>query len=435
MIWGYLPLPVIPVETGIQRHKTQDFNWIPAGVYPVLLHGAGMTKGNMASFTITHILTPEAQSMRPMSIAVTHIIAFDEAPEKDLAGGYGIRIAQLLKGLVTSGTQVELIALIQDSGLYLENYLADLERHSVTVTRITIGRQFDNFAVFRHLTALLKERRESVVHTHMRIATTIGRAAAIAARVTGIVDTRYDLRESVGFDYFKLHVLELFTDYTIAVAPPVALHLVQNLAFNPAKITIIRYGIKPPEVLVPREKAREELGLPDTGFCIGYMGPLLRSKNLSLVFEAVDKLDGAYFCVAGSGEEAPHLQRRVQEMRIGNVIFAPDKSFDYLSAFDLVVLPSRSEEIGNLLLEAMIRNIPVAGAPNGVIPDILNNAERGFFFNTAKDLRYIVEQMMQIPNWAEHRAMAAYQDVMADFTLHATIDKTRRIYQELSYRT
>src|SRR5690606_20452567 len=146
-------------------------------------------------------------------------------------------------------------------------------------------------------------------------------------------------------------------------------------------------------------------------------------------------MDGVWFCVSGSGEEAPHLQRRVQDLRMGNVIFTPDKSFDYMSAFDLVVLPSRVEETGNSLLEAMIRNVPVAGAPNGVIPDILNNAERGFFFNTPKDLRYIVEQMMQIPNWAEHRVSTAFQDIMADFTLHATIDKTRRIYQELSYRT
>jgi glycosyltransferase involved in cell wall biosynthesis len=369
-----------------------------------------------------------------MSIAVTHIIAFDEAPEKDLAGSYGIRIAQLLKGLVSSGTEVEVIALIQSGGMYLENYLADLERHSIVVTRVTIGRVFDDFGLFRHLLSLLRKRRNRVVHTHMQIASTIGRAAAIVARVSGIVNTWYDTRACEGMEYFKQHLLEAFTDYTIAIAPPVAAHLVQNLAFNAEKVLVIRYGIKPPEVLIPRDKAREEMQLPAEGFAIGYVGPLVRTKNIPLAFEAMEGLDGAVFCVIGSGEEEPHLRRRVADLNLASIVFMSERSADYMTAFDLMVLPSRVEETGTMLLEAMIRNVPVAGAANGAIPDILDNGQRGFLFNTAKDLRYIIEQMMRNPNWADHRVTAANQDIVTDFTLHATIDRTRRIYQSLSYR-
>jgi len=51
---------------------------------------------------------------------------------------------------------------------------------------------------------------------------------------------------------------------------------------------------------------------------------------------------------------------------------------DYLNELSLLVLPSESEGLPGVILEAMACGTPVLATPVGAIPDIVKDAETGF---------------------------------------------------------
>lgn len=373
-----------------------------------------------------------------MSIAVTHIIAIDElVSDRDTGGGHmATQFGHLLRGLVINGVKVELVALVADNpGIAIETYLSDLERSQITIVRVSLNPGVDRATASAPLRRLLRDRRENIIHTHLATGSSVGRMAAVLSFCPHIIDTWHNQKPVSGFEYLRTHFLNLFTEYSIAVSTQVYLYLIDRLSFNPLKTQIIRYGIKSPEVLIPRDVARAELGLPVADFCIGYVGSLGRIKNIPLLFEAIEKMDGVSLCIIGRGDEEANLRQRVRDFNLDNVTFLNmgDRAIDLMTGFDLFVLPSRSEESGHQLLEAMIRNVPVAGTTNGIIPEILANGDRGFLFNTAKDLRSIIERLMADPSWSDSRVSTAYRDIMGEYTIHAMIDKTRRLYQTLAH--
>jgi glycosyltransferase involved in cell wall biosynthesis len=370
-----------------------------------------------------------------MPVAVTHIIYFDETDERAPLSGTENHLLDLMKGLSKTGVEVELIALIRRHNMRLDNMFLDLDRHNITVTQLHLGDIFSGWDLFKTLYKFCVDRRNRVIHTHLPLASFYGRIAAVLARCAGVVQSWHndDPADAEGLRRIQWLFLNVFTRTTIAVSDNVRNFLINSVGLGPEKIETVYYGIRSPDLLIPKEEARKHLDIPQDHFCVGFVGKLTRQKNIPLLFEAVKDMHNVTLCIIGSGEEEDYLKKRADNMGVKNCIFAGgrDQAADLMTAFNLMVLPSRWEGLGLVLLEAMIRHVPVAGSKNGAIPETLGMGKRGFLFDSAEELRLIILNMTQKPLYAVDKEITAYQDVLSRYTIHAMVDKTKKIYQSI----
>lgn len=112
-----------------------------------------------------------------------------------------------------------------------------------------------------------------------------------------------------------------------------------------------------------------DLGIWSQGKLILTPGALIPRKGQRLVIGALAKLSGVHLALAGHGEDEPALRSLAKQLGVSDrVQFLGQVSHDLLpqlmSAADVLVLPSASEGLANVWIEALACGTPL------VIPDI-----------------------------------------------------------------
>jgi glycosyltransferase involved in cell wall biosynthesis len=126
-------------------------------------------------------------------------------------------------------------------------------------------------------------------------------------------------------------------------------------------------------------------GRPD-GPLVLYAGRLAPEKNLAVFAELLEALPDVRLALVGDGPARTELERLLaSHVAAGRVHFAgflrgEDLARAFASA-DLFVMPSRTETLGFVVLEAMASGLPVVAADAGGIPDLVHPGEDGALFD------------------------------------------------------
>lgn len=130
----------------------------------------------------------------------------------------------------------------------------------------------------------------------------------------------------------------------------------------------------------PRDAARFRLGVSSPEPLILFVGNLVPVKGLDVLLDALASLTRsgvAYQCACiGEGPLKAHLTARVRSLELSSRVHllggrSHDELPDWYRAASLVVLPSRSEGIPNVLLEAAACSTPIVASQVGGIPEIV----------------------------------------------------------------
>jgi glycosyltransferase involved in cell wall biosynthesis len=95
------------------------------------------------------------------------------------------------------------------------------------------------------------------------------------------------------------------------------------------------------------------------------LGRLHRNKGFDVLLEALARVPALHLWIAGEGPEGPALRRHASRLGVeGRVRFLGwrDDTADLMASADLLVCSSRHEPLGNVVLEAWARGLPVAAA-------------------------------------------------------------------------
>jgi glycosyltransferase involved in cell wall biosynthesis len=172
-------------------------------------------------------------------------------------------------------------------------------------------------------------------------------------------------------------------DAVIAVSRNLA-ERAQAMGVAPERIHIVYNGVDA-NVFHPAAKgpAREHLRVASGEPLILFVGNLLPVKGLDVLVQALALLGGAgvkFQCaIVGQGPLKAPIQKRLQALGLGaRVRFVGACSMAQLPqwyhAADLLVLPSRSEGVPNVLLEARACGTPFVASNVGGIPEISDPA-------------------------------------------------------------
>jgi glycosyltransferase involved in cell wall biosynthesis len=122
------------------------------------------------------------------------------------------------------------------------------------------------------------------------------------------------------------------------------------------------------------------LALPgEAGGRIGVIGRLSPEKGVDVFLRACailqrEEVDFSAVII-GEGKDRPALERLTRTLQLdGRIRFTGhiDQLGDVYKQLDLVVLPSRSEGLPNVLLEALTADVPVVATAVGAVPEVLS---------------------------------------------------------------
>jgi glycosyltransferase involved in cell wall biosynthesis len=262
-----------------------------------------------------------------------------------------------------------------------------------------LGREihfWDDAVVFVKLFRLLRKIRPTIVHTHTAKAGTVGRLAALAARVPIRVHTFHG---HVFRGYFGPRVTRLFlwierllargTTQIIAVSPSQAAELADVFRVCERKrIHVVPLGLDleplgPARIASLRDDFRRELGVSDEPVivCVGRLVPI---KNHQLFLRMAAELTARGRCcmyvIVGGGPEEERLRARTKELgltqRVRFLGWRSDLERIYAGA-DIVTLTSNNEGTPVCLIEALAAGRAVVATDVGGVRDVLGDGSLG----------------------------------------------------------
>lgn len=128
------------------------------------------------------------------------------------------------------------------------------------------------------------------------------------------------------------------------------------------------------------EETKKLLGIENEKV-IGYVGSLnhvKRSDSLAKIFKNIEKKRHSKYLIVGDGELRNQIEKEAKEYKIdihitGNVDLKEVNK--YMNIMDVLVIPSRNEGFGSVVVEANSLGVLAIGSDSGGIPETIGNDE------------------------------------------------------------
>jgi len=174
-----------------------------------------------------------------------------------------------------------------------------------------------------------------------------------------------------------------------------------------------------------------------------YAGRLVKVKNLPLLLKAVAMIRNSkhniILLIIGEGGEKAKLKRKVRRLEIEDVVVfissAPQKDLvNYYHAADVFVLPSFSESLGKVLIEAGAAGCPVVSTETTGARDIVVEGRTGYLAPIG-DENAMVEKILKVLRMedSERKEMAknAQRILEEKFSQEKSIEKVVTFWNKL----
>jgi len=180
---------------------------------------------------------------------------------------------------------------------------------------------------------------------------------------------------------------------------------------------------------------------------VGYVGRLSSEKGILNLIKAVALLarkenkiakNKTKFFIIGDGELKEEAKRLINQNNLNNEEirlsgWVPHEELPkHLNEMKLLVIPSYTEGLVNVMLEAMACGTPVLATAVGAIPDVIKDGETGFILedNSPETIARGITRALNHP-YLEQVAVSAHALVEREFTFEAAVERYRKIFEEL----
>lgn len=247
----------------------------------------------------------------------------------------------------------------------------------------------------RELWQIIRQERPTILHVNSSKAGGIGTLLGRLARVPKVIFTSHGWAFNEDRPWWQKIIIKvlhwitvLLAHKTIAVSHAIIRQM--NWPGAERKMKLIHLGrtIGP---MYPKQEARQHLSeytpslqpyQHDTW--IGCVAELHTIKRLPVLIDAVAQLLADFptlrVVIVGDGALRKTLHTLIVDQRLEHNVFLTGhvaEAARFLKAFDLFVLPSKSESYGYVLHEAGLAGVPVIATRVGGIPDVVDHQHTG----------------------------------------------------------
>ncbi|MDO3659842.1 glycosyltransferase family 4 protein [Bacillus sp. C28GYM-DRY-1] len=176
---------------------------------------------------------------------------------------------------------------------------------------------------------------------------------------------------------------------------------------------------------------REKLGLPKDKKLLTFVGRLVKGKGVAELAEAVRQLDDSYRAVfIGDGPEKQNIRQIAGEKAVLTGQVANHEISEYLAASDLLVLPSYSEGMPTVVIEALVLKLPVLCTAVGGVPSLFGKHEHLLIKpRSVSSITEAVKGYLEGENWQEVITEELYQTVQEDYDAFQNASKLLNVYE------
>jgi glycosyltransferase involved in cell wall biosynthesis len=316
----------------------------------------------------------------------------------------------------------------------------------------------DDYAAFARISAILREFRPNIVHTHMAKAGAIGRAAAamynrsVAPHERARVVHTYHGHVLEG--YFSAAKTALFvgierllarsTDRIVAISPAIRDELLRQHRigrFEQYRVVPLGFDLSALAAIDDRARAaaRDSLGIAPAAHVVSTVGRLTAIKQHHLFLETARLVatgdPAALFLVAGDGELRAELEETARDFGLaGRVRFLGwrrDLETIY-GASDVFLLTSRNEGTPVALIESLASGIPGVSTDVGGVRDVMTG-DVGFVapYDDAAGLAAAVTRLLGDPQSRRTMGDRGRTSVVARYGIERLVDDIDALYREL----
>lgn len=225
-------------------------------------------------------------------------------------------------------------------------------------------------------------------------------------------------------------------DLFIAITKYMQKQAEANLPLAKEKIRHIYYGVHMPSFVTPERTAelKKKFNFEDK-FHVGLFGRVDEYKGQHLLLEAVEKLTeqglDIYAGIVGAAFDPNYeqsLRELVTEKGLENRIHFfgfYDMPIELMTCFDTIVLTTKHETFGLVLIEAMFAGIAVIGSNAGGVPEIIDHGQTGLLFEpwNADDLAEKIKQLAEDAAFRKSLAAAGQKKAHEQFNAEIQYEK------------
>jgi len=297
--------------------------------------------------------------------------------------------------------------------------------------------KFD-FSTVKQLTGFLKKEEIDLVHTHNYKSDIIGLFAARKRRIPVVATVHGFTRASFSvrlYEFLDLGVLRSFFSQLILVDESLMKY------FSTQKSSVVKNAVDVQKFAqAGADNLRHEFRIDKDDFVIGTIGRLSPEKNQQLLIEAakilIPKFPSLKIMIVGDGPLDEELKAKVKEYGLEEKIIFTGVRNDMPAVYrtlDVFALPSLTEGLPLVILEAFASGLPVIASMVGGVSHLIEHNQNGLLFRSQKLPEFVDNLEFLIENKEDRERFAhnGKKFVIENYSVEKLVNSYQRVYNEV----